>query len=312
MEIIKIVLLFAIITNALTGCIKENANIKREDVAIQLDINLPGSLQNPAFSPDGSRIVFTHFRKGYNRPPADLYLFNLETKILSPLMVDGFNNVNLPGTSWNNELDAIAFSSERELDDEIYYINENGVNGDERRITGRPDSVAFEPTFSPDGQWIVFETHKLDDEKYGVITKYKLDGSSGYVNLTPVEEDNKQPNWSPSGDKILYQKKENNQWDIWMMNIDGSDKIRVTNFEGNKTDAVFSKDGQFIIFSSDFGVELANIYKIPISGGQPTRLTYYKGYDGAPAISPNASHLIFESSAGDPDRGKTSLWLLEL
>jgi TolB protein len=285
----------------------------RNDLAVRIEIDLSGSLQNPAFSPDGKSIVFTNFRKGYNKSPSDLYIYNLETKELRQLVADGSSNVNLPGECWNASLHKITFSSDREPHDEIYSISETGAGGDEIRITNRQDSVGFEPTYSPDGQWIVFESHKLDEEKNGLITKFKLDGSSDYINLTPPGEDCKQPNWSPAGDKILYQKEENDRWDIWVMNTDGSGKTKVTDFEGSKTDAVFTSDGQYIIFSSDYGAEEANIYKAPVAGDHQTRLTDFEGYDGAPAISPDGNTLIFESCEGDPDKSKgTSLWMLHL
>jgi len=187
------------------------------------------------------------------------------------------------------------------------------VLGSKTIITTRIDKMAFEPTFSPDGEWIVFESHKVDQEDNGVITKYKLDGTSGYIELTPTGEDCKQPNWSPQGDKILYQKEESGQWDIWIMDIDGANRTKITNFDGSKTDAVFSSDGQSIIFSSDYNVNLANIYKAPVSGIGQTKLTNFEGYDGAPSISPDGSVLIFESSSIDPDVSSgTSLWMLNL
>ena len=299
----------------LNSCGKEDdPQAIRNDTAVKLDINLEGSLQNPAFSPDGKTIVFTCFRKGYNRPPSDLYTYNLETKELKTLVADGSSNVNLPGSCWNSTAGAIVFSSDRDPHDEIYSIRAGGTSGDEVSLTSRPDSVAYEPTFSPDGQWIVFESHKLDEEKNGVITKYRVDGTSGYIPLTAPGEDCKQPNWSPTGDKILYQREEDGQWDVWVMNTDGSEKTKVTDFAGSKTDAAFTADGRSIIFSAENDeVELANIYRVPVSGGQPIRLTNSGGYDGAPSISPDGTRLIFETSVKDPDKSKgTQLWVLDL
>lgn len=312
------ILTFAIIFIVLSSCNKDepnnnDQNIPRNDDGLKLDISLSGSLQNPAFSPDGNSIVFTRFRNGYNKEPADLFIYNLQSGQTTKLVSDGSGNVNLPGSTWNGSINSIVFSSSRDPHDEIYLILESETTGSEIRITNRTDSVAYEPSLSPDGQWIVFESHKLDVEGNGIITKFKIDGSSAYVQLTPSNDDCRQPNWSPNGDKILYQKFEAGQWDIWIIDTNGTNKSRVTSGTGDKTDACFTQDGQYILFSSDFDLELANIFRIPITEGTPERLTDYDGYDGAPSISPDGTKLIFESFNVDPDASEgTSLTILDL
>ncbi len=292
---------------------EDPASFLRYDNAIKVDIPLSGSMQNPAFSPDGNDLVFTRFRNGYNKEPADLFIYHIETNKLDTLVTDGSANVNLPGSSWNSQKQLIVFSSSRDPHDEIYFIKDNGAPGEEIRITGRTDFVAYEPTFSPDGEWIVFESHPLDVEKQGVIMKHRLDASIAYQALTDSNDDSRQPNWSPSGNYILFQKYENRQWDIWIMKPDGSDKRKVTSGEGDKTDACFTKDGQYIIYSSDSDLKFANIYKISIEGGDPERLSNYEGYDGAPSISPDGSNISFESFGGDPDKSDgTSIWMMEI
>ncbi len=305
-------LLIGLVATILFYCEDEDLEYSREDTAYQLAIDLSGSLQNPAFSPDGNAIVFTRFRDGYNLGPADLYLYNLSTKTLSSLVADGSGNVNLPGSIWNSVTQKITFSSTRGEHDEIFIISADGSNGDETRITHRTDHVAYEPSFSPDGEWVVFESHVLDVETNGVITKYMLDGSSEYLPLTGLNDDCRQPNWSPTGDKILYQKYQDGNWDIWVIDNDGSNPARVTDGDGDNTDASFTPDGQFIVYSTDFELESANVYRIPVTGGTPERLSNSEGYDGAPSISPDNTKLAFESYPGDPDDSSGStLWLLD-
>jgi len=310
--------LFIIIFITLSSCEtggpdSGNGDSPREDGGITLDIALGGSLQNPAFSPDGNSIVFTNFRNGYNVKPADLYIYNLQSGQITTLVSDGSGNVNLPGATWNNSINSIIFSSSRDPHDEIYIIPENGTTGDEVKITDRRSTVSYEPSISPDGQWVVFESHELDVEDNGIVTKFKIDGSSEYIRLTSSTDDCRQPNWSPNGDKILYQKFEAGQWDIWIMDTDGANQFKVTSGTGDKTDACFTQDGQYIIFSTDFDLELVNIYRITVTGGTPERLSNYSGYDGAPSISSDGSKIVFESFDGFPDGSQgTSITILNL
>src|SRR5262245_60905830 len=83
----------------------------RRDGAVEIAIPLEGSLQNAAWSPDGKRIVFTRFRSGYNKSPADIFIFDLQSKALRPLADDGESNVSQPGSTWNARTDRIVFSS---------------------------------------------------------------------------------------------------------------------------------------------------------------------------------------------------------
>ena len=246
--------------------------------------------------------------------PADLFIFDLEQLSIRPLVSDGSSNINLPGSAWNSVTGEIVFSSTRDPHDEIFVIDENGNPGSETKITNRNRQAAYEPSFSSDGQWIVFESHKMDVEENGIITKFKKDRASSYQPLTGVNEDCRQPNWSPTGERILFQKFENGQWDIWVMPADGTQRRQVTSGVGDKTDASFSPDGQWIVYSSDEGsFESANIFIIPVQGGNPRRVTRYSGYDGAPSWSPDGMKICFESYRGnDPDNSSgTTLWLID-
>ena len=279
-----------------------------------MNILVNGSLQNPAWSPDSGLLLFTRFRNGYNTEPADLFIVDLGATEIRTLVSDGSGNINLPGSSWNSITQEIVFSSSREPHDEIFFIDDESGPGDEVRITNRANLVSYEPSLSPDGQWVVFESHELDVEDNGIIVSYRVDGMMPYQNLTDPGEDCRQPNWSPVGDKILYQRFDDGQWDIWIMNSDGTNHQRVTSGSGDKTDASFSPDGQWIVYSSnESGIEFANLFIISVSGGNAVRITQYEGYDGAPSWSPDGNSIAFESYPGDPDDTLgTTLWIIDV
>jgi hypothetical protein len=287
----------------------------RKDNATKINIALSGSLQNPAFSPGGKYLVFTRFRNGYNKEPADLFIVDIETGKTRTLVSNDWGNINLPGSTWNKATNKIVFASTRDPHDEIYIIDSNGTPGTERQITSRKDYMAYEPSLSPNGEWVVFESHLLDVEGNGIIYKFPVAGTKPYLPLTGSLDDCRQPNWAPVGSRILYQKFDNGQWDIYVMGTDGNNTEKLTRGYGNKTDGSFSPDGKNIIYSSDEGSEsYANLYSIPVIGGQSKKMTnYHYGYDGAPSWSPDGTKIAFESCQGDPDEGEgTSLWIIEL
>ncbi|MFC1452543.1 hypothetical protein ACFLSJ_04275 [Verrucomicrobiota bacterium] len=288
---------------------------ERPDGASKLEIPVTGSLQNPAWSPDGQRILFTRFRNGYNAEPADLMIFDLSNETVRELVADGSGNVNLPGSSWNAVTRKIAFSSSREPHDEIHLISDQGGPGDELRITSRTNEVAYEPTLSSNGEWIVFESHLLDVETDGVIMKRRSDGTGPYIPLTGGQDDCRQPNWSPDDARIVYQRLDGGQWDLWCMSTDGGGPTNVTAGLGDKTDASFAPDGRRIVFSSDLGVLVgANLFWISVTGGASTRITFSGGYDGAASWSPDGGRIVFESCpVADPDGSLgTELWVIRV
>jgi TolB protein len=316
-------LLLSIMTSLIVlSCGLGENTAKRNDNARMLNINLTGSLQNTAWSPNGDYLLFTRFRNGYNKEPSDLYIVNVETCETVLLVADGSANVNLPGSTWNPTTNMIVFSSSRDPHDEIFIIAADGEPGDEEKITGRADYQAYEPSFSPDGDFIVFESHVIDVEGDGKIVKKDLGQAptAGFTDLTdpnpPADGDCRQPNWSPDGNLILYQRFAGGRWDIWVMNAaDGSGKTQVTTDDGDSTDACFSPDSNEILYSADNGeLEYANLYIIPVGGGIPQRLTFNNsGYDGAPSWSRDGTKAAFESCVGNPDGSSgTTICIIEI
>jgi len=185
--------------------------------------------------------------------------------------------------------------------DEVWVVSPDGA-APPTRVTDRPGAVAFEPTFSPDGAWIAFESHPEGSDGDGSIWRVRTDGT-GLVALTDGTGDDRQPNWSPAGDRILFQSSaRSGNWDVWTMDPDGGTLANVTASAAEDTDASWSPDGAWIVYSSDEGaLALANLWARPSGGGPPVRVTRSAGYDGAPAWSPDGGRIAFEATPADPD-----------
>jgi len=126
-------------------------------------------------------------------------------------------------------------------------------------------------------------------------------------------DDDRQPNWSPAGDRILFQRRTlpDGQWDIYTITPDSSDLQNVTDSpEADETDASWSPGGTSIVYSSDNGdLPVPNLFAIPTDGGQPVRATFSEAHeDGAPSWSPDGQWIALESHEGTGEDSPSALW----
>ncbi|MBH1934472.1 PD40 domain-containing protein [Streptomyces sp. AV19] len=298
----------------------------RADGAVLL--HRPGgrtSAQNPAFSPDGKSLLFTVFHDGYNEGAAALRTlpFRGDAAREKPRTVLDEHDraaVNLPGASWHPSA-GLTFTSDRAGRDEVWTL-EPGSGRKPVRVTEHDGDTGYlEPSFSPDGRWIAFQESKQSQESpegtgdsggEGSIWKIRRDGThrTRLLDGPATRTDNRQPNWSPKGGRLVLQRRERGRdWALYVMNADGTGLRGLTDVPGEHTDPSWSPDGKSVVFSSTAGgLDLPQVFVVPAAGGKPVRVTRDpKSYDGAPSWSPDGKWIAFESHPGDEDRPST-LW----
>jgi TolB protein len=292
----------------------------RHDSAKRIPItSVKGSIQNPCFvSSDGDVLAFTNFTTRYNIGRAIVKTVAVTggkpLKTLSPTTAQ---SVNLPGITgcWDPAVGLVTYSSDIVDRDEIYTVPVNG--GRPTRVTNRPGHLAWEPSFSPElpdgSQWIVFESHRESHpDCCGELWKVRIDGTE-LVRLTSRHDD-RQPEWSPRGDKIAFQRQVSpGNWDVFTIDIDGSSPFNVTNNPSlGNTDPSWTPSGQYIVYSAGGPkIRIANLFVIAAAGGSPIQITSSCGLDGAPGWSPDGSKIAFESAPYDPDlKGSTTIWVI--
>lgn len=116
--------------------------------------------------------------------------------------------------------------------------------------------------------------------------------------LTNIE--NAYPDWSPDGSKLVFQSNRTGNSQIYVMNADGSNVVRLTNSQGNDAGPHFSPDGSKIVFDSDRDGN-SEIYVMKADGTGETRLTNNPADDGHPNWAPDGARIIFDSSRETPN-----------
>lgn len=126
---------------------------------------------------------------------------------------------------------------------------------------------------------------------YLFLAMLLLSGCSYKVSITTV---------TPlTTDKILFTSNKDGNYEIYLINADGSDLKNLTNNSANDLQPTWSPDGKYIAYSSDRDGHL-EIYVMKADGSEQTRLTFNTTGSGNanPTWSPDGKYIIFISSQG--------------
>ncbi len=123
------------------------------------------------------------------------------------------------------------------------------------------------------------------------------DDGTNRVRLTDGKSIVQQPAWSPDGKQIAYARDDGRGFDIWLMNIDGSDNRRFTkDAESNEIKPVWTPDGGGIAFvSMGKSIRDAVVMGQSLTSGAPLLMVSASIPVFDPAISPTTSELIVSS-----------------
>jgi dipeptidyl aminopeptidase/acylaminoacyl peptidase len=223
-------------------------------------------------SPNGTKIAFTGDWDGNE----EIHRMN----------VDGTDPVNLTNSAtrdtraaWSPDGSKIAFQSDREGAWEIYVMNSDG-SGLVRLTHNDVDDGG--PTWSPDGNEIAFSSER---DGWGQIYVMRSSDGANVRRVTNNQDNDGTPMWSPDGTRIAFHKNRQDNFDIYVINVDGSNEQRLTDDPAFDGLAKWSPDSERIVFASgrdgDFEVYIMNA-----DGSGQTRLTFDGAHDSRPRWAP--------------------------
>jgi Tol biopolymer transport system component len=223
----------------------------------------PVNIQAPVISADGQRISYYLFENGIPRS------YTIDTQTDAKPIVFG----SCSGPSWSPIGDQIICRTRRrfELRDATTGVINRSIELTENGII---------PMWSPNGKEIVYATYYEDKTEIWSLeinTEIQIPlASSGSENYTP--------SWSPDGEWIAYQSKQNSSnSEIWIMRRDGSQKQQITNTEndGWSRAPTWSPDGNWIAFVSNQtnsnDTPYGEVYVVNVKSGEIMKITSENG-----------------------------------
>jgi Tol biopolymer transport system component len=182
---------------------------------------------SPAWSPDGKRLAFSDVRQGNQ----DIFVINQDGSGEQQLTHSPEDELN---PTWSPDGQRIAF----ERGGKIVIA---GLDGADRAILSPGTAVDSTPAWSPDGQWIAFSSRPVDTSQNGRIDSndnsqlmmVAITGTTR-IPLTSLQSPSarsvwsQKPAWSPDGARLAFESNQAGQWDIWVINRDGSNAKNLT------------------------------------------------------------------------------------
>ena len=236
------------------------------------------ALRSPCWSPDGKTVIYE--KVDFKPRPQNQRLYSWDpdwdyrhTDVFPMLSRDG--KLVITEKAQNSSLAILdANGSNRKR------IFETDNSGLDRTKVARGMAGAFQPAWSPDGEWIAFGLGEWFQERHtgkARIMRVRRDGT-GLEELTDGAVHSGFPSYSADGKEIVYR--------VWGENDVG---LRILNLETRTTRALttaydnlpgWSPDGSRILFTRRVDAVNFDIYTIRPDGSDLLRLTTNRATDG--------------------------------
>ena len=257
--------------------------------------NIADGACQPAWSPDGAKIVFVSPCKGIsvidqNSPTnTSLFIINVDGTHLTPITTVSGGDFE---PAWSPDGTRIAFTSLRDGNMQIYVYNltDQSVT----RLTNlSPGVEARQPSWSTFGDQIVFAAKRVGAYQVWAMSdngenpQQIIRSGQTFWDFMPI--------WSRDGSAIIYSQQRADVFSLtWQMstlyeNRGGTSATRLDLGPLPIEHAALSSDGFWFVFQGREEGGNADLYVITVTGAERTRVTTDPGNDFDPAWRPAIS-----------------------
>lgn len=228
------------------------------------------------------------------------------------LVVQGFYTGPFNGfdLSWSRDGKKIAFFARINRDHALVIIE-----ADTGKITkkielenflGEKLDQAFSPSFSPDGNSILFSAMKN-----GVRDLYAVDLASeplAWDNYTGSDRSDTAPSISPDGSKAVYIGSDGDFQHLFLLDLPTGDQRQLTFGRFNDGWPSWSDDGQTIVYSSDEADKIWSIYTFNLNDQTVRQWTEFFGGAESPIFARSRNDLVYYVVYRDDDQFQSLIY----
>ncbi|MEX5634429.1 protein kinase domain-containing protein [Parafrankia sp. FMc2] len=126
------------------------------------------------------------------------------------------------------------------------------------RLNAAPQ--ATDPAWSPSGELIAYWSSETESDR-GFIVTIPTQPNSQPTPITKGDGNrDADPTFSPDGQRIAFSREIGGDLEIYQMNTDGTDRVRVTAEPGRDQDPAYSPDGSRLVFTGERGTPVRRLY----------------------------------------------------
>ncbi len=150
------------------------------------------------------------------------------------------------------------------------------------------------PSFTRDGQWLIFTARVIGGGQDTDIYRVRLDGS-GLANLTNSPDiAERRAALSPDAKWLVYDAIIDDNQDLYRLDLATGRRTRLTDEPANDLLASVASDGQTLVFRSERDGN-PELYRMRLDGRELVRLTDHPATDTYGSLVPSRSRVVFQS-----------------
>jgi len=243
--------------------------------------------QWPAWSPDGTQIVWVSWRNGSSQ----IFRANADGTDTRPLTAAG---ASVAEPVWSPDGKQIVFTSLQNSDSVLNIMNADGSGV--RLLTAT--RLAQQTTWSPDGTQIAFAA--IED---GHLEIHLMNADGTNVRQITKNLWAQHPVWSPDGTQIAFTASASGNSELFVMNADGSNVQRLTNDLANDDRLAWTPDGKALIFASDRAAN-PGLYRLILATRAIEWVTGSETGDHDPAVTKDGRIAFIRGSADNAESAR--------